>query len=144
MLDLTLKVQKDIYIEASAESVWDALINPDKIAEYLYGTQTTTDWQPGSTINFDGNYEGTEYHDKGIVKEVNPPHFLVYHYWSQFGQVPDIPENYSEVRHEIKAEGTGHRLFIEQIGFSSEIGHNHTNDSWDGVLERLKAVAERG
>ncbi|MBL4624123.1 MAG: hypothetical protein JKY42_03145 [Flavobacteriales bacterium] len=40
-----LKVSKTIKINASTEQVWDALINPEKIKVYLFGTETITDWK---------------------------------------------------------------------------------------------------
>ena len=39
-------------IKASAEKVWDAITNPDKIEQYMFGSRTDTDWKPGSKSNF--------------------------------------------------------------------------------------------
>ena len=69
-MDHHLRTSSTVSINAGLKEVWDALVNPDKIAEYLYGTQTITDWKVGSEIIFQGQYEGWDYKDKGIVKEL--------------------------------------------------------------------------
>ncbi|HHB51488.1 MAG TPA: SRPBCC domain-containing protein, partial [Saprospiraceae bacterium] len=38
-MDKDLKVSKSITINATAEQVWDALVNPEKIKKYLFGTE---------------------------------------------------------------------------------------------------------
>src|SRR5690349_19369890 len=50
-------------IKAPVAAVWSAVTDPEKIKLYLYGTQTETDWQVGSTIRFTGEWEGTPYVD---------------------------------------------------------------------------------
>lgn len=43
--------------------------DPEKIKEYLFGTEVLTDWEMGSQIIFKGEYEGQQYEDKGNVIE---------------------------------------------------------------------------
>ena len=93
-MDNSLKVIKSIEIEATPEAVWDALINPKKIEQYLFGTQTTSDWKVGSTIRFEGEMGGQEYKDKGNVLELIENEYIRYNYWSGFSGLPDVPENY--------------------------------------------------
>jgi hypothetical protein len=42
------------------------------IKEYLFGTNTITDWKVGSTVSFQGEFDGHSYHDKGVVFKTNP------------------------------------------------------------------------
>ena len=51
-----LRVSKQIEIQASADAVWDVLVNPDKIKEYLYGTEAISDWEEGASLVFQGEY----------------------------------------------------------------------------------------
>lgn len=54
---MTKELKKTIAIQASKAEVWDALINPEKIKKYLFGTETKTDWKVGSSIVFSGVWE---------------------------------------------------------------------------------------
>src|SRR5262245_23169793 len=63
--NITAKVKTNI--NASLASVWDALTKPEIIKQYFFGTRTTTSWEKGSPIAFDGEWEGKAYHDKGTV-----------------------------------------------------------------------------
>ena len=49
-----LIVSKSIIVNANNDKVWKALTNPEIIKEYLYGTETLTDWKVGSEIIFQG------------------------------------------------------------------------------------------
>ena len=38
------------FIRGSAEDVWDAIVNPDRTAQYFYGTRVQSDWTVGSSL----------------------------------------------------------------------------------------------
>ena len=52
-------------IDAPKEEVWEALTDPDSISQYMFGTKVNTDWQEGSPITWEGEWEGRQYQDKG-------------------------------------------------------------------------------
>ena len=39
-----------ITIDAPIAKVWQALVDPDAIQQYMFGTNVTTDWREGSPI----------------------------------------------------------------------------------------------
>jgi hypothetical protein len=47
-------VKKEPEINAPVAKIWDALINPEIIKEYLYGTQAISEWKEGSPLLFTG------------------------------------------------------------------------------------------
>ena len=49
-----LVARKEIVINAEVSAVWDALINPELIKQYLFGTEAISEWKIGSTIVFRG------------------------------------------------------------------------------------------
>lgn len=65
-----LVVSRSIDINSSPSKVWEALTTPDIIKEYLFGTETVTDWKVGSEIVFQGEYEGKKYRDHGIQRSL--------------------------------------------------------------------------
>ena len=50
---------------ASPARVWSALTDPAEIKRYMFGSEVETDWKPGSTIVWKGEYQGRAYQDKG-------------------------------------------------------------------------------
>jgi uncharacterized protein YndB with AHSA1/START domain len=138
-----LKVFKSIEINASADEVWDALTNPKKISIYLYGTETITDWKEGSSIVFQGEYDGHQYKDKGLVKTNRKNELLKYDYWSGFSGLEDKPENYSTVSYIIEPVSDGKVKFTwMQEGFSSEEGQKHSDNGLYSMLEQIKELVE--
>src|SRR4051812_19004731 len=99
-----LQVSETIEVNASAEKVWHALTTPKLIAEYLFGTETVTDWKIGSEVIFQGEYEGHKYRDKGVILENIPLKRISYSYWSGFSGLEDKPENYSTVTYTIEPQ----------------------------------------
>jgi len=143
MINKDLKVSKSIEIQANAEMVWEVLTNPEHIKVYLFGTETITDWQVGSPIIFEGEFQGNPYKDKGNVIENVTNQRLTYNYWSGFSGLEDIEENYGLVTYEIQDLGDSKVKFTwSQIGFASVEGCEHTENSLQGMLEQIKQLAE--
>jgi len=138
-----LSVSKSIDINASAQNVWRVLTEPDKIKVYLFGTNTITDWNVGSPITFQGEYEGHTYTDKGNVLENTPHTLLKYNYWSGFSGLEDKPENYSIITYTIEEGSQGQVHFTwTQEGFATEQGYQHTENGLPAMLEQIKQLAE--
>ena len=142
LLDLT--VSKSVVINAPASKVWEALTNPAIIKEYLFGTETITDWKVGSEIIFQGEYQGQKYRDKGLVIENAENHVLSYRYWTAFSGLEDISENYSLVTYKLANEGGNQtQLTWTQNGFANEAGYNHSQSGMDAFLQSIKQIIER-
>jgi|SRR5687768_1220911 len=141
-MDKSLEVEKSILINASKTKIWKTLTDPSLIKEYLYGTETITDWNVGSELIFQGEWEGKPYRDKGNILEITPEQILRYDYWSAFSGLEDTPENYSTVTYTMEDEGENVRLTVKQKGFGTEENQRHSEDSWKSVLEKIKEIAE--
>ena len=139
-----LIISKAIKINVNITKVWDVMTNPDLIKEYLFGTQTQTDWKVGSDIYFRGEFEGEHYADHGKILEYVPNQKIVYSYWSCFSGLEDIPENYSTIKYEVKKiseEQT--ELTWTQQGYADETRYTHSQEGMEQFLEQIKGVAER-
>jgi uncharacterized protein YndB with AHSA1/START domain len=62
-----LVAKTSLSIAAPAAKVWDALVNPQVIKQYMFGTAVVSDWQPGSPITWKGEWKGKPYEDKGTI-----------------------------------------------------------------------------
>ncbi len=54
----TFIAQAHITISAPIATVWDALVNPEMIKQYMFGTNAVSDWKEGSPIVWKGEWEG--------------------------------------------------------------------------------------
>lgn len=139
-----LIVSQSIDVNASPANVWHALTTPEIIQEYLFGTQTITDWQVGSTIIFQGEYDGHIYQDKGVILENKFNERLSYSYWSGFSGLADKPENYATVTYILTRLTDTHTLFTwTQEGYATQEGYNHSTNGMSAFLEQIKAIMER-
>jgi uncharacterized protein YndB with AHSA1/START domain len=139
-----LKIAERITANTTPSRAWEVLTNPEIIKEYLFGTETITDWQIGSEIIFQGEYEGTSYKDKGIILQNIPGERITYSYWSGFSGLEDKPENHSTIHYTIRTLEPGKIEFTwEQIGFGTEEGYQHSLSGMDAFMEQIKAIMER-
>src|ERR1700739_1725346 len=115
-----LQVSQSIEINAAATKVWHALTTPEIIKEYLFGTETITDWKVGSEVILQGEYQGHKYKDKGVIKENGSHTRTSSRYWSGFSETEDKPENYSIVSYDLESKDGKHTTFTwSQAGFAN-------------------------
>lgn len=139
----SLEVKKSITISASIQKVWEVMTQPEHIAKFLYGTETITDWQPNSKIVFQGEYEGHQYKDKGIVQVNKANEELSYKYYSGFSGLEDKEENYCLVRYLFENDSEGNCIFTwHQIGYPDAEKREHSESGMDALLQNIKAIAE--
>ena len=130
-------------VEAAPDRVWEAITDPDQIAEYMMGSRVDTDSKVGSPITWSGEMDGKSYQDKGEVLEVDPGRRLrVTHYSPLMGQA-DAPENYHTVSYDLAASDAGTTVSLNQDGCSSEAEAEQFSQNWQGMLDGLKKVAEK-
>lgn len=132
-----------IAIKASASVVWDALTNPNLIAQYLFGTHVKSEWKVGSSITYTGTWEGKPYEDKGTIIELVPRKLLKSTYWSPFSGKADVPENYSTVTYELFLKGGETTLTVTQDNNATRESADHSQENWKKVLATMKALLEK-
>lgn len=60
------------YINGSQADVWDAITNPDKTAQYFYGTRVESDWEAGGVMNYTYAASG-EIASEGSIIAIDAP-----------------------------------------------------------------------
>ena len=131
-----------IDIEAPAEQVWAALTEPEQIAAYMFGSQVETDWQVGSAITWNGEWEGKPYQDKGEVLAYDEPRRLSVTHFSPLTGQDDVPENYHTLVYELADADDGTSVTLSQDNNGSEEEAEHSTQNWTMVLEGLKKQVE--
>jgi uncharacterized protein YndB with AHSA1/START domain len=129
-------------VAATPERVWAALTEPEQIAAYMQGSRVSTTWEVGSPITWDGEHDGKAYQDRGEVLTYDEPSVLsVTHYSPLMGQ-PDEPESYHTLVYTLTAQGDTTHLELTQDGNDSQEQADQFSQSWQGMLDGLKANVE--
>jgi uncharacterized protein YndB with AHSA1/START domain len=136
--------KQSIIINVAPSRVWEALVTPALIKQYLFGTEVQTDWKVGSPITYTGVWEGETYLDKGTITEIVPGKLLMTTYWSSMSNQPDEPQNYKNIIYEVKSDHGKTLLTVTQDNNGSEEEKNHSEQNWKMVLESLKNLLEKG
>lgn len=138
-----LTFKKGITINAPVSKVWHALTDPAMIKEYLFGTNTVTDWKKGSPITYSGEWQGQKYEDKGKIIDIIPEKLLHTTYFSFMSGKEDKPENYANVIYEVEPQGNQTLLTLSQDNIDNEAGLQHMDDNWSMVMGGMKKLLEK-
>jgi uncharacterized protein YndB with AHSA1/START domain len=138
-------IKQEINLNASVGKVWEALVKPEIIKRYFYGTHVISDWKTGSSIKFTGTWEGKPYEDKGTILVLEPEKCFSYNYWSNFTGIPDRPENYAIIRFELQSLNAGvTKLQVTQENSPTPSMEENSAQGWTDVLNNLKTLLENG
>jgi uncharacterized protein YndB with AHSA1/START domain len=130
-------------INAPPSRVWDALVNPETIKQYMFGTNVVSDWKEGSPILWKGEWKGKAYEDKGVILRLEPERVLQYTHFSPLAGLPDAPENHHKVTIDLRDEKTHTVVALTQDNNPTEEARAHSEGNWGMMLESLKKLLEK-
>ncbi len=142
-MDENLIARAFITINATRDQVWDALVNPQAIKQYMFGTNVVTDWREGSPIIWKGEWQGKPYEDKGLILQFKPGRTIQYTHFSPLSGLADKPENYHTVTIELSGEGNQTRVSLAQDNNPTEQERDHSAENWKMMLDSLKKFVEQ-
>ena len=142
MTSVNLVAKATIMINAGKEKTWDALIDPAKIKNYMFGTTVSSDWKKGSDITWRGEWQGKAYEDKGKILEIIPGQKLQYSHFSPLSGEPEKPENYHKVTITLDGGQDHTNVVLEQDNNPTEEARAHSEKNWNMMLQGLKKFVE--
>ena len=137
-----LIARASITINAPGDKVWNALVDPAAIRQYMFGTTVVSDWHEGSPIVWKGEWQGKPYADKGVILQLKPGRLMQYSHFSPLSGLPDKPENYHRVTVELSAEGNQTHVALAQDNNGSEGERAESEKNWEMMLVTLKKFVE--
>lgn len=137
-----LVARADTHIFAPRSEVWDALVDPKAIAQYMFGAKVETDWTVGGAITWKGEWQGQEYADKGVILAHEPGRLLQYSHFSPTAGAPDVPENHQILTFLLVDEEGGTHVDLTQDNNSTEESRAHSEENWSTMLDTLKEYVE--
>ena len=137
---LIAKVSTVIYFPCS--KVWDVLVNPEMISQFMFGTQVVSDWKEGSSIMWNGVWNGKPYQDKGKILKFIPGKKLMYSHFSPLAGLPDVAKNYHTLTYELFDTGENTLITLTQDNNSNKKEMEHSQNMWQTLLFNLKRLME--
>ena len=141
-MELNLVATATVTIKATATKIWHALLDPETIKRYMFGTLVTSHWQVGSPITWEGEFNGKKYKDHGVILDLQREKRLRYSHFSPLSGKKDLPENYHTVTIDLATQGESTVLSLTQDGNPSEAGRNESEKNWQAMLDGLKMMLE--
>jgi uncharacterized protein YndB with AHSA1/START domain len=129
-------------IGATKSKVWEALVTPDAIKQYMFGADVESDWSKGSKITWKGEMKGKKYEDKGVILKIEPEQTLQYSHFSPLSGKPDKPENYHTVTINLSGNGNETEVSLSQDNNSDEEARKESAKNWGAMLEGLKKYVQ--
>jgi VCBS repeat-containing protein len=142
-MNANLIAKASITINAPSSKVWNALVQPEAIKQYMFGTNVVTDWHVGSPIFWRGEWQGKPYEDKGVILQLKPGRTLQYSHFSPLSGVPDEPGNYHTVTIELSGQQNQTLVSLSQDNNATEEVREHSGKNWGMMLSALKAFVEQ-
>jgi len=135
-------VERELTIDASPETVWEFLVDPDKLSRW-FGSRAWLDPQPGGQYRVDviGGHIAS-----GEFVELDPPRRLVHTFgWeSEGGQENSVAPGASTIEIELEPSGSGTILKFRHYGLpGAEATRSHAH-GWDHYLARLVVAGSGG
>ncbi|WIY82025.1 SRPBCC domain-containing protein [Propionimicrobium sp. PCR01-08-3] len=134
-----------IFIKASADAIWDAIVTPEFTAKYFYGSHVETSGEVGTPFRY-RSPDGTSLWGDETVLESEPPHRLVVGWRSLFS--PDaVDEPASRVTWQIDDQANGTCMVTvihDQLDESPHTAAGVFGAGWMLVLSGLKTLLETG
>lgn len=132
-----------IEINSSRSEVWDALINPSAIKQYMFGADVESTWHEGSDITWKGEFNGKTYEDKGVILQMEAEKMLKYTHFSPLSGKPDEPDNYQIVTVYLADGADKTEVSLTQENNTDENTRLESEKNWMVMLEGLKTYVEK-
>ena len=135
--------ERELQIDASPETVWEFLVDPEKVARWKGLPAAAFDARPGGAYRIEiipGHVAS------GAFVELERPRRLVYTWgWEPGADGPHaVPPGSSTVEIELEPDGSGTRLrFTHRDLPGIEAAQSHA-EGWNHYLDRLATIAQGG
>lgn len=145
-----LVIQNTVEILAPLGEVWDALTNPARTKQYMFGCEAVSEWKTGSPLLWKMMHDGKELIAvKGNIVSIEPPKTLSYTVFDPNSTLPDVPANYLTVTYQLSFEGGRTILNVTQGDYNKvadgerRFQESYNNgEGWNPILAEIKKMVE--
>lgn len=131
------------WLPAPPAKVWELLTTSHYTRQYLFNCGVESDFRVGSRIEFE---DDQRVQVTGTIREIAPPHLLVHTVFDPEMGIPDLPENYLDVRYQLTEQDGGTLLQVSQGDYATvangEERWSHAEMGWSHVLNALEQILQ--
>ncbi len=132
-----------VKIVAPRRKVWRALIEPDLVKQWQYGSDLLTTWEVGTPIVFRNEWNGQVFEQKGTVLEFSPESRVKYSLFFPRPDLQDIPEHHFFMTYELsESDGVTSLLVRQEDPRPSAADESTGGEEGPDVLPSLKELVE--
>jgi uncharacterized protein YndB with AHSA1/START domain len=131
-----------LLINATAQTVWQVLTQPEHVKKWQFGSDLITDWRIGSSIRFSTDWQGTIFEQWGEVIAFQANQHLAYSLFAPRPDLEDLPENYFKMTYTLSTENQQTRLEILQDDHRPNAKQEAPQGEENPILKGLKDLAE--
>ena len=132
----------EVCVAAPPDRVWQALIDPAAMAEYMFGATVESTWKEGAPITWTGEWQGKPYRDHGTVLKAMPPETLQYTHVSGSAAGSGQPEQAHTVTITLRPTPDGTEVRLTQDKNPTDEARAHSESNWRQMLAALKGYVE--
>ncbi len=131
-----------IIIKAPAQKIWDALTKPELVKQWQYGSKLMTNWNVGSDIKYETEWEGKILEQWGKILELIPLQIIKYSLFAPHPNLEDKPENYFVMTYTLQENEGNTLLKIIQEDNRPGAKQEEASEEENPVLSSLKTLCE--
>ena len=131
-------------MNASRARVWDALVDPEKIKQYILASEVVSEWREGSPIVWKSEFHGKPFVIRGTVLRVESERLLEFEQSRPIFRASQAvrTSDYHRVTIELSDEGAGTHLSLTERGSTTQRELAHSEGGWKLALGNMKALLE--
>jgi len=133
-----------VTINAPRANVWNALVDPEKIKQYILASDVTSEWRQGSSIVWKSEFQGKPFEIRGTILRLEPQRLLEFDQSRPIFRASQVvrPADYHRVTIELSGEGARTHLSLIEHGNATERELAHSQGGWQLALGNMKALLE--
>ena len=133
-----------VTINAPRAKVWDALVNPESIMQYMPVTSVVCEWEEGRPIVWTSEFQGKPFKVEGTVLRFEPERLLEYDHSLPIFRSSGVAHSreHRRVTIELGAVDAQTHVAVTEQGNKNKREFEHSEGSWRMVLNGLKALLE--
>jgi len=140
----TFVARVSMTIGAPSSKVWDALIDPEKIKQYILASDVVSEWREGSSIVWKSEFQGKPFEIHGTILRLEPQRLLEFDQSRPIFRASQVirSSDYHRVTIELADEGARTHLSLIEHGNATEQELAHSQGGWQLALGNMKALLE--
>lgn len=125
-------------IPVPPEAAWRALIDPERIRQYMFGAQVESSGVVGGPISYRYEWEGKVFFDRVTITTLDPPRVLAMTVARESDSGEAVPGGHNTLAFEVQPAPGGCRVLVRQGNNPSQELADRSRQNWDVVLAQLE------